>query len=166
MGCPMPAASPVAGALLPAPCSVWDPRRRAPQELSLHARQLSHSHSSPPCLAPPAAQAPFTPRRGPARPGAAPLHPGGAFGVPAGRRCPQGPHVNREGVGHGSAWQQCRGRVWRLLHGAWAWGAVPGVGGCSASWHRAIGCSASGDRGLWGAAPSRHRVMGHSLTCR
>lgn len=165
MGCPMPAASPVAGALLPAPCSVWDPRRRAPQELSLHARPLSHSHSSPPRLAPPAAQAPFTPRRSPARPSAAPLHPGGTFGVPAGRRCPRGPRVNRQGVGMGLHGSSARAGLRDFCTAARAWGAVPAVGGCSASWHRAIGRSASGDRGLWGAAPARHRVMGHSFTC-
>lgn len=175
MGCPMSAASPVAGALLPAPCSVWDPRRRAPQELSLHARLLSHSHSSPPRLAPPAAQAPFTPRRSPARPSRAPVHPEGTFGVPTGRRCPQGCGVNRQAVGMGLQGSSvvCQ-----------AGGAVPAVGGCSASCCRAMqgyrvqqclgwggcgvqcqpgtalwgtvslaagtaGCSGSGDSGLW-----------------
>lgn len=40
-------AGPIAGALPPAPCSVWDPRLRAPQDVSLHARPLSHLHSFP-----------------------------------------------------------------------------------------------------------------------
>lgn len=196
----MPAASPVAGALLPALCSVWDPRRRAPQELSLHARPLSHSHSSPPRLAPPAVQAPFTPRRSPARPGAAPLRPGGVFGVPAGRRCPR----EEAGWGHRSARRRCRGRAWSLLHGSlgvggsascwgcsascwgcsgscWggvvaaAEGAVPAVWrGCSASWHRAIGCSARGGtggcgvqcqpgRGLWGTVSLAAGAVGCSV---
>lgn len=43
---------------------------------------------------PSCAQTPFTPRRSPARPGAAPLYPGGAFGCPragvaSGSRCEQ-----------------------------------------------------------------------------
>lgn len=130
---------------------------------------------SPPRLAPPAAQAPFTPRRSPARPGTAPLHPPGRrFWGARGREQPQGPLRTPQGCG--GQWQWGRGAVGaargdrgatggqRYPHvgpvGAGAWGAFLDRNGLWGEAAARAGGYGAGTGGDGGAVPPAHGAMG------
>lgn len=162
-----PCRVPMAEARRPAPCSVWDPRLRAPQDLSLHARPLSHLHSFPASPGPSCSAAPFTPRRSPARPDTAPLHPPArCFRGARGRVQSWGPMQTARGTAWAKAqqgedkarscslwdWglQRAVGAVW-VGQGLWVQHrTVAGLRRAAARAHGAMGFSASWGGGDWG----------------
>lgn len=162
MGCPMSAASPIAGALLPAPCSVWDPRApRAPGAVATCPAAL-------PLAFLPASPGPSC-RAGTlhaqAKPGQAqqsPSSPRRHFWGVHGQALPPGLWCEQAGCGHGSAGQQCGVPGGECSAGCWGvqcqllGGAVPAAAGLC----RAIGCSSAWGGGAVGCSASQAQLYG------